>query len=220
MDAVDQGRIRLVGLAIIGLTLVAIALLFAGQGPIVAAGALVGLVLGLVAGLLGLLWMSRGGGNAISFRTVIPGEMPAPDSPLMEHMRESAEVAGTDLGPVEFVRSIVQTANAAGVTLMLIAMEHRAAGATLTFEGRGSIGTHVPTGMPIVRVTDDHGTIYQSASQGGSGSTADMRYETTILPAPPPSARVLTVSVEGFMEFDPWSPKSIEGPWVFEVALD
>jgi hypothetical protein len=73
--------------------------------------------------------------------------------------------------------------------------------------------------MPIVRVTDDLGTRYQAASQGGSGSTAGMRYETTILPAPPPSARVLTVSVEGFMEFDPWSSRSIEGPWVFEVGL-
>jgi hypothetical protein len=105
------------------------------------------------------------------------------------------------------------------VTLTFIAMEHRPAGATLTFEGRGSIGTHVPTGMPVVRVTDDQGTHYQAASQGGSGSTADMRYETTIRPAPPPIARLLTVSVEGFMEFDPWSSKSIEGPWVFEVPL-
>jgi hypothetical protein len=112
MDSVDLGRGRLVGIIIIGVTLAAVALLFAGQGPVVAAGALVGLILGLVAGFLGLLWLSRGDGRSFSFRTMLPGEMPPIDSPFMEQMRESAEVAGTDLGPVESVRSIVQSAEA------------------------------------------------------------------------------------------------------------
>ena len=219
MEGVDLGRGRLVGVAVLGVTLAAIALLFAGQGPVVAAGALVGLILGLVAGVVGLLWISRHGGRHFTFGTVLPGDMPPMDSPFMELMRESAEVMGTDLGPVESVRPIIQTAAARGLTLTLIAMELRAAGATFMIEARGDIGTRASSGMPAVRFSDDQGTHFRAASQGGSGSNSAMRYEVTIIPAPPPTARTLTVSVDGFMEFDPWSSKSIEGPWVFEVPL-
>jgi len=219
MEVVDLGRWRFVGIAIIALTLAAIVLLLVGQGPVVAAAAIVGLILGLVAGAVGLFWLRRDlTGRSVSLRNVVYDGTP-PDDAFMEHMRASAEVGGMDLGPVEAVRPVVQTVEVRGIRLQLVTIDERTAGATLTFEARGSIGARTPMGMAVVRVTDDLGTRYQAATEGQSGSTFRTRFEVSLAPAPPPSARVLTVTVEGFMEFDPWSRKSIEGPWVFEVPL-
>jgi hypothetical protein len=214
MDMVDLGRGRVVGIVIIAVTLAAIALLFAGQGPVVAAAALVGLIVGSVAGVVGLLWL-RGGERSFAF--VTPGLSPEPDEAFMEQMREGAEVMTMELGPVDAVRPVLATAETRGISIQLLSIEYRAAGATVNFEGRGSIGVNAPSGMPVFKVTDDVGTRYRVASDGQGGGNLWTRYQATFAPAPPADAGRLTITIERFIEFDPWRRRSTEGPWEFEV---
>ena len=219
MDFVELRRARMVGITILAIAVAAIALLFAGQGPVVAAGAVVGVILGAVAGMFSLLWLRGGAGRSISFDTQPLYADVAPDEALIAQMRDTSEVMGMDLGPVEAVRPVVFTAESGGMALQLIAIERRTAGATLRFEGRGSVGVHAPMGMPVMSVTDDIGTAYRVASEGMGGGHLRIRFDATMAPPPAAGARQLTVNVQRFLDFDPRSRKSSEGPWVFEVPL-
>lgn len=212
---------RLPALVLLVLVVVAAALLVAGWGVAVGVGVFVGLVLGLVNILAAMAIAQRTGGSA-SFSWLRAGPNPTePDHAMLErHGRDSMRVVGIDAGNLRRVIAVSASVEAGGVRLELIAVELREDGglATLVAHTRPPIG---PAGQFMeVRVSDDAETAYVAAGQGigGSGPTTT-RHELRFAPAPPETARVLTLRVERFV--DPFSSGAtpIEGPWTFEIPL-
>lgn len=100
METIGRRRDRLLGLLFLALVALAIALLIAGYGVAVGAGALAGLVLGFLAGTLGVLWLGRGSGRSITLGSMEwSSESGQPTAALMAEMRELGEISSVDIGP-------------------------------------------------------------------------------------------------------------------------
>jgi hypothetical protein len=218
MDEVRPTSARIVLVGGLLVVIVAIALLMAGQGVAVGAGALVGLILGGVGGLAMALWAARRDESSTSFailRSASDGQL---NEEFLRELHEVSELVGVDLGPVRAVRQVLVTAEASGLTVHLVSMEHREGGLALNLEVRSSPGVRVPMGMAVVSASDDIGTIYQAGSQGQGGSSNGTRFEGVVVPPPPSDATRLTVTIERFL--DPFGRgSSMTGPWTFEVPL-
>ena len=219
MDAFWHFRGRVLGLALLTITLVAIALLIVGYGVAVGLGVLVGLLLGLLVGFSSTLWLGSGFGRSISFGSGEWSSDGPPPEAILE-MQEMSEVMGVDLGPIHSVRPVLVTVSSGGLTLQLASIEHHEGGLIMTMEARPAAGGMAPMGMAHVKVTDDLGTGYRASAQGQGGSPSQIRIEIVAIPVPPPTATRLVITVERFI--DPFGGRNPlpSGPWSFDVPLD
>jgi hypothetical protein len=210
---------RLFGLLFLAVVVGAAALLIVGYGVVVGVGAIAGLILGSVAGILGSMWLGRGFGRSVTFGSMEwSSEKPTPE--LMAEMREISEISGIDLGAIRSVRPVLATVEADGLSLQLVAIEQHEAGLAMTVDVRTRPGAFPPASMARVSVTDDVATAYRASAQGQGGSLGQMRYQVAVIPAPPPAATRLGIRIERFI--DPFSDpgRATVGPWTFSVPLD
>lgn len=212
---------RLPALILLVLGVVAAILLVAGWGVGVGVGVFVGLGLGLVNILAAMAIAQRQGGSASFFSLYATSSPTEPDRALLDrHGRDSMRVAGIDGGDLRRVIAVGASVEAGSVRLELISVELRADGglAALVAHTRPPVGLAAP--FVEVRVNDDTHTTYVAAGQGtgGSGPTIT-RHEVRFAPAPPASAKVLTLSIDRFVDPFPGGATPIEGPWTFEISL-
>jgi len=215
--------IQISALAFVAIVLVTIGLLIGGYGLPTGLGALVGFIVGSLAGLVGVLWLSRGSGRTVSVGGLHWNSQSSrsvdPDLERMALMRELTEVAGVDLGRVRRIVPVTETTKAADLTLQLIDVELHDAGLTINFDVEIGIGTLHPPHMARLSMTDDAGTAYRTSVQGNGSGPSRMRLFGVAIPAVPPSARRLTVRLDEFLDPFPPGPEPVVGPWTFEVDL-
>lgn len=212
---------RIPALVLLVLVVAAAGLLVAGWGVAVGVGVFIGLVLGFVAILAAMAIAQRTGGSAsFSSLSLAPNQL-EPDRALLDrHGHDSMRVAGIDEGDLRRVIAVGASVEAGGVRLELTSVELRTDGglATLVAHTRPPVGLAGP--FVEVRVSDDTGTTYVAVGQGmgGPGPSAT-RHGVRFAPAPPSSAKVLTLSIDRFV--DPFSGGAtpIDGPWTFEISL-
>ena len=199
----------------------AVVLLIVGYGVPVGLGALVGLILGFVAGMLGVLWALRGAGRSVSFAGMEwSSDSPPPTETLMAEMKELTEVQQIDLGTIRAVHPALQTVEANGLAIQLVSLEEREAGMTLDLDVRVGVGARPPASMARVSVTDNLGTNYRSSAMGQGGSPSHMRFEVSVIPALAAAATRLDVSVERFVDPFQGGLADQAGPWAFSIPLE
>jgi hypothetical protein len=215
---------RLPAFVVLGLVLIGAALLIAGYGPAVGVGVIVGLLLGLAVAIAIATMTTRGRSRRGVSGTWVTGLSRASSEPdhdlIMRHGREWMRVAGVDQSALRRVLGVGSSTAAAGVRLELIALEFREDGviATLAAYTRPPVGAlgH----FAVASLADDVGTSYVAAAQAtGSSGPETSRLDLRAAPAPPSSARALTLRFEQFA--DPWGDRTAElvGPWEFRVEL-
>jgi hypothetical protein len=225
MHATSRLRARLWGILFIVVVAGAVGLLVAGYGVVVGFGALAGLILGFVAGLVGTMWVGRGAGRSVSFASMewssgSDWSSDQPSAELMADMRELSEISSMDLGAIEAVTPVLVTADGQGLTVQLVTVERREAGLAMTVEVRPKPGVFPPSSMARVSVTDDVGTPYRATAQGQGGSPSMTRYQVSVIPAPPRAAGRLGVVFERFADPFPTGGHTTIGPWTFSVPLE
>jgi hypothetical protein len=220
MNEIRYGPGRLIGVVILAVFVVGIGLLIAGYGVAVGLGALVGLVLGFVAGSVGSLWLARGPGRSVSFGgREWSSYSTGPDPEQIGEMRDLAEISGVSLGAVRSVTPVLSTAEAAGLVVQLVTVEHHEGGLTMILEVRPRPGTVSPGSIARVRVSDELGTRYRALAMSQGGSAGEIRYTLTVIPAPPAEATRIDVVIERFMDAFPGrSLDGTAGPWSFSVS--
>lgn len=220
---------RLLGFLFLAAVLGAVALLIAGYGVAVGLGALVGLMLGGVAGLLSVLWLMRGFGRSVNVAGMEWSSYTYDDQSderstveFATEMHELADLHGIDLGPIRAVRPVLQTVEAGGLSVELVAIEEHQAGLAMTLDVRSGPGALPPASMARVVLADDLGTPYRASAQGQGGWPGRMRYEVTAIPALPATATRLDVRIDRF--FDPFpggrGRGQADGPWAVAVPLE
>jgi hypothetical protein len=202
----------------------AIALLIAGYGVVVGLGALAGLILGSVAGMLSVMWLMRGFGRSVNFGSMdwsSESELRSgpPSDELLAEMREVGELSSIDLGPIRAVRPVLETAEAGGLIVQLVAIEEHEAGSAMTFDVRARPGAFRSASWVRAVVTDDAGTDYRAAGNGQGGDMSGMRYQVSVIPATPPAATRLDIRIERFFDPFPRGSRVAVGPWEFSVSL-
>jgi hypothetical protein len=137
----------------------------------------------------------------------------------MAEMQELGEISSVDLGPIRSVLPVLARAEAGGLDIDLVTVEVHEAGLAMTLDVVSRPGTLPPASMARVLVSDDTGTTYRASAQGQGGLLSRMRYAVTAIPAPPPAATRLEITIERF--YDPFSGgrQQESGPWTFSVAL-
>ncbi len=154
---------------------------------------------------------------------------------MLERSRSFARVGSA---PLERVVACGQTATAGELAVELIVLELRGPGGEILFRWRRpdidptrpqNLFDHLGRpkfdhpGPPVVALADDVGTSYTVMPGGASSSGASGHAQVRFVPAVPPQARRLSVTVEGFG--GDWGPPeapqalAFEGPWRFEVPL-
>ena len=206
---------------LLGLVLVAAALLITGYGAPVGIGVVAGLLLGgaVVLAILGMNPQTRGGASFSWLDSTNAPNQPDHDA-IQRFHAESLRVIGVDAGDLRRVIPVSATVEANRARLELIAIEIREDGGIAGLVAH----TRPPVGMAghfvALSVTDDAGTSYAASGQGSGGSNAGtMRYEIRFAPAPPPNARRLTIRVESFASPFPAPASRLDGPWEFRVDL-
>lgn len=220
METIGRGRDRLIGLLFLVFVIVAVGLLIAGYGVAVGVGALAGLVLGFVAGTLGVLWLGRGSGRSITLGGMEwSSESGRPTAELMAEMQELGEISSVDIGPIRSVLPVLARADAGGLDVELVTVEVHEAGLAMTLDVASRPGTLPPASMARVSVSDDAGTAYRASAQGQGGLPSRMRYAVTAIPAPPPAATRLEITIERFFDPFPGGRQQASGPWRYSIAL-
>lgn len=220
METIGRGRDRLLGLLFLALVALAIGLLIAGYGVAVGVGALAGMVLGFLAGTLGALWLGRGSGRSITFGGMEwSSESAQPTAALMAEMQELGEISSVDIGPIRSILPVLARAEAGGLDVELVTVEVHEAGLAMTLDVASRPGTLPPASTARVSVSDDTGTAYRASAQGQGGLPSRMRYAVTAIPAPPPAATRLEITIERFLDPFPGGRQQASGPWRFSVAL-
>lgn len=220
MDTVGRGWDRLVALLFLAIVVAAVVLLISGYGVAVGIGALAGLVLGFLAGTLGLLWLGRGSGRSITVGGMEwSSESGQPTAELMAEMQELGEISGVDIGRIRSVVPVLANAEGGGLDLQLVTVEIHEAGLAMTLDVRSQPGALPPASMARVSVTDDAGTAYRASAQGQGGFPGRMQYSVTAIPASPPDATQLEITIDRFFDPFPGSRQPAVGPWTFSVAL-
>jgi hypothetical protein len=220
METIGRGRDRLLGLLVLALVALAIGLLIAGYGVAVGVGALAGMVLGFLAGTLGALWLGRGSGRSITFGGMEwSSESAQPTAALMAEMQELGEISSVDIGPIRSILPVLARAEAGGLDVELVTVEVHEAGLAMTLDVASRPGTLPPASTARVSVSDDTGTAYRASAQGQGGLPSRMRYAVTAIPAPPPAATRLEITIERFLDPFPGGRQQASGPWRFSVAL-
>jgi hypothetical protein len=221
MNALRARILALVSLAVVGGTVV---LLIAGYGVPVGLGALAGMVLGFLAGALGLLWLGTGSGRSVSFGRMnwsSEGEWSSdqPTAELMAEVLELDEMRGVEVGATQSVTPVLETVEAGGLSVQLVTIEQNEFGLTMTVAVRTHPGAIPPASMARVSVADDIATSYRAFAQGQGDPVGAMRYVILAIPAFPRSATRLEVAIERFIDPFPGGRRGNAGPWTFSVAL-
>jgi hypothetical protein len=212
---------RAASLVLLGLVVVAAALLIAGYGAAVGIGVIVGLLLGLavILALLALNPQTRGGSSVSWLSPASSPDQPDHDAIQSYHV-DWMRVAGVDASALRRVIAVGASVDAAGVRVDLVAVELREDGGVATFVSQ----TRPPTGpvghFVVVSVSDDAGTAYVGSGQtsGGSG-TGTNRHDVRFAPAPPAQAAGLTIRIDSFVAPYPGPAIRLDGPWEFRIAL-
>jgi hypothetical protein len=210
------------GLILLGLVILTVVLLLAGYGVPVGVGLLAGLVLGGVIGLFSGLWLGvRGRGRSMTIGSMnISPMQEGPSTEMPEIFRDIDRVQRVDHSGLVRVIPGGAVADTGGVTVELIALEIRAAGAVAHLAAaveppNGTLGS-----FARVAVEDDVGTAYVAAAMGTGGSPDRMRFEVRFAPPPSTTATILRVRVDEFV--DPYPMRSLAavvGPWTLTVDL-
>src|SRR5439155_2351707 len=167
------------------------------------------------------LWLARGPGRSVTYGTrewSSDSTSPGPDQ--IAEMRDLAEISGVSLGAIRSVTPVLSTAEAAGLAVQLVTIEHHEGGLTMILEVRPRPGSLSPGSIARVRVSDELGTRYRASAMSQGGSASEIRYTLTVISAPPPEATRLDVLIERFIDPFPGSSRdAIPGPWSFSVSL-
>jgi hypothetical protein len=213
MEIAGGFRARAFGFVLLAVILATVVLLIAGYGVAVRLGALVGLILGTIAGVASSLWLVHGpGGSWLSSAS-------QPSADAMAVMQELGEMAELDLGAVLAIQPVLETVAVAGLTVELLAIEHHVAGLALSLDVRPATGALPPPWFARVTVRDDVGTAYRASGQGSGGSPGSRRYDVRVLPAPPATAARLEISVDRFLDPMGGGRHTPAGPWAFSVPI-
>jgi hypothetical protein len=214
---------RAPSLILLGLGVVATALLIAGFGAPVGVGVIVGMLVGaaVILALLGMNPQTRSVSWYGGFRSGAASGPPQPDqAAIQRHHQEWMRVAGVDAGALRRVIPVAAVVEVGGARVELVAVELREDGgiAMLVTHTRPPVGQvgHVV----IVSVSDDSSTDYTAAGQASGGmNVGTSRHEVRFAPAPPPGARWLMLRIEAFV--DPFGALALplSGPWEFRVEL-
>ena len=212
---------RLPGLLLLAIVILAIAALLAGYGVPVGVGAVAGLVLGAIAGMLGSLWLARGSGRSINLAGVAWSsdmQSGAMTAELLAEMREMTEVFTIDLGPIRANLPVLTSVEANGLAVQLVAIEVCEAGARLALDVRALPGALPPPSSLQVSVTDGIGTQYRASGQGQGGGTGRIRYEIVVVPALVLTSGPLTIRIDRFIDLFPGARRVAVRPWLFSVG--
>jgi hypothetical protein len=214
---------RAPSIILLGLVMVATALLIAGFGAPVGIGVIVGMLVGaaVILALVGMNPQTRSASWYGGFSSGAVSGPPQPDqAAIQRHHREWMRVAGVDAGALRRVIPVAAAVEAGGARVELVAVELREDGglAILVSHTRPPVGQvgHVVT----VSATDDAGTDYAAAGQGSGGiNVGTSRFEVRFAPAPPSGAGLLTLRIDAFV--DPFASLAgpLHGPWEFRVEL-
>jgi hypothetical protein len=213
---------RVLGFLLIALMIVAIATLLVGYGVPVGIGALAGLLLGIFAGLLGTMWLTRSGGRSINLAGMAwsSGDVsPEASAVLATQMRELHEILEIDLGPIRSILPVLETVEAGGLEVQLVTVDLHEAGTALTVDVRVLPGALHPQFIAQVSMTDDVGTRYRASGQTQGGGSNRARYSIAVIPALPATARELVVRIDAFVDPFRDATQATVGPWQFRVAL-
>jgi hypothetical protein len=118
------------------------------------------------------------------------------------------------------VVAVAQVSEAAGVTVEVLAIEVREAGALITWRARAdrSVGILIPR----VSITDDQNTDYRTFGDSGGGDGRSWSGEIALIPSPPRGV-TLQIEIESLganerMGMPGWMPNEpVSGPWRFKV---
>jgi len=118
------------------------------------------------------------------------------------------------------VVAIAQVAEASGVTVEMLAIEVREAGALITWRARAD--RNVGILIPRLSITDDQNTEYRAFGESGCGDERSWSGEIAVIP-PPPSGVTLQIEIETLganerMHMLGRTPNEpVVGPWHFTV---
>lgn len=207
---------------LLGLVVLAAALLIAGYGAAVGVGVIAGLLLG-VAAILAFLAMrpqTSGGSTYWLGSAASPSPRPPGQELIERHHHDWMRVAGVDASALHRVIPIGTSVEAGGVRVEVVAVELREDGGIATIAAY----TRPPIGQAghfvAVSVTDDAGTRYAAAGQGsGGGNVGTSRYDIRFAPAPPSEAGAITIRIDSFAAPFPAPATQLDGPWEFRLKL-
>ncbi len=178
--------------------------------------------------------------SAVAPLVSVPGQGPPPEE-IARMQRIAPLLARVDAAPIEHVVACGQASTVGEVAVELVLVELRGPGGQLLLRWRrlGIDPLRPPpleldrhgrpklfhAGQPVVALADDVGTAYDAMPMGASSSIGSGEAQVRFVPAVPPAARRLSVTVERFgggRWRPPEAPKELvfEGPWHFEVPLD
>jgi hypothetical protein len=187
----DRLRGSLPGIVTLAVLTGTTGLLIAGYGIPVGLGALGGLVLGFFAGLFGSLSTFRGtgqvtfGGSGSGAWNYLSTEVGETTESRAELMQELTEILGVDNGRVRSITPVLETVEAAGLSVELLDLELCDAGLALNLEIRVLPGAPPPASMARVSIEDDAGTAYRASAQGQGWLQSVIRTHVVAIPAPP-----------------------------------
>jgi hypothetical protein len=215
-----SGGPPVIGVLIVGMVVVAAALLLLGLGVAVGTGLLVGMLLGLAA-VGGAIVAARRNPSAGWSASLSPTDENARPGLLLDLGHAITRVADVDAGALSKVVPIAREATASGVRVEAIAAELRTDGGIVSLVSHVRPPVAPPGHFAEVQVTDDAGTEYVAAVQGSGGSSlSTSRFDLRFSPALPPTATKLTIEIARFMDPFPESPSvPVEGPWSFTFAI-
>lgn len=147
--------------------------------------------------------------------------------------------------PIQRVIGVGQSESVDRLTVELLAIEIREKGGRITLEVHDPEGRTEPQTqsgvaghgkpdfdefsllIPILLLEDDFGTRYVTMEAGGGGQPGGQRYEILFAPAIPSAARRLIVTIDRLSDErvaavmrPSREPRTIRGPWRFEVDLE
>jgi hypothetical protein len=209
---------RLPGIVFAIVVVTAVGALLLGYGVPVGVGAVAGLVLGAIAGFIGLLWLARGAGRSMTVGSMSWSSSSSSNRTEadLEELRAMSELSEIDLGRVVDVVPVLATEEGGGLSVTLVAAAVHEAGLRLDVEVRAGPGATDPDHMARVVVSDAIATTYRAAGQR-TGGTRPARYDVRIIPRPPTTAGGITVRIEAFVDPFPGRSRRTDGPWTFQV---
>ena len=219
-----RGGFTPVPLIVIGIVLLAAALMIVGYGVPVGVGLLVGLALGSGVGVIAVLWLGARPGRTAglgSFTFLSPDGATSGPPEFPEWLQDGARAAAVEMTALNRVLPVGQSTEVEAIRIELTALELRAGGGVATAIAH----TEPPDARPLgpfarISVLDDVGTTYAAGTEGNGGSPFATRLSIRFAPAPPETAGELTIRIEEFVNPFPGPARErVVGPWVFVVPL-
>jgi hypothetical protein len=142
--------------------------------------------------------------------------------PSPELMANWEAIGAIPASPLVQVVGVGRTADAAGITVELLAIEVREEGAIVHWRARSA--SYPMLLSADVSISDNTGTAYRVISGGGGGGGGAWEGTTFVQPSPPPGARLrITLLSFGPDDDRPLLPglptERVFGPWAFDVEM-